>query len=114
MLLGASPVRNPLLRWSAGLCVVLAIAVGVGRPVLGQSKPGQSKPADRPSAPRLLPEKTLAYFRVTDTPTLVDRFQQTSLGRIVQDEKVRPLVSQLYGSVENAWKQIEDRVGLPL
>jgi len=70
--------------------------------------------AERPGAPRLLPEKTLAYLRVTDTPTLVERFQQTALARIVRDEQMRPLVEQLYGSVENAWKQIEDRVGLPL
>jgi hypothetical protein len=70
--------------------------------------------AERPGAPRLLPEKTLAYLRVSDTPTLVERFQQTALGRIAQDEKVQPLVTQLYGTAQNAWKQIEDRVGLPL
>ena len=70
--------------------------------------------AERPGAPKLLPEKTLAYLRVTDTPTLVDRFKQTALGRIVQDEKMQPLVSRLYGTAQNAWKQIEDRVGLPL
>jgi len=70
--------------------------------------------AERPSAPKLLPERTLAYLRVSDTPTLVERFKETSLGRIVQDEQMRPLVSQLYASVQNAFKQIEDRVGLPL
>jgi hypothetical protein len=73
-----------------------------------------SAQADRPGAPRLLPEKTLAVIRVTDAPTLVERFKQTALGRIVKDEQMRPLVEGLYGSVENAWKQIEDRVGLPL
>jgi hypothetical protein len=70
--------------------------------------------AERPTAPKLLPEKTLAYFRVTDTPLLVERVRETALGRMVQDEQVRPLVSQLYASVQNAWKNIEDRVGLPL
>ena len=70
--------------------------------------------AERPGAPKLLPEKTLAYLRVTDTPLLVERFRETALGRMVRDEQVRPLVQQLYGSVQNAWKNIEDRVGLPL
>jgi hypothetical protein len=70
--------------------------------------------AERPSAPKLLPEKTLAYFRVTDTPLLVERAQETAIGRMVRDEQIRPLVAQLYASVENLWKNIEDRVGLPL
>jgi hypothetical protein len=70
--------------------------------------------ADRPGAPKLLPEKTLAYFRVTDAPILVERMKETAIGRMVQDEQVRPLVNQLYSSVENVWKNIEDRVGLPL
>jgi hypothetical protein len=61
-----------------------------------------------------LPEKTLAFFRVTDAPLLAERFQETALGRMARDEQMRPLVGQLYASVENAWKQIEDRVGLPL
>lgn len=70
--------------------------------------------AERPTAPKLLPEKTLAYLRVTDSPLLVERMKETALGRMVQDEQVKPLVGQLYASVENAWKQIEERVGLPL
>lgn len=70
--------------------------------------------ADRPGAPKLLPEKTLAYFRVTDTQLLVERMNETAMGRMLQDEQVRPLVGQLYASVENVWKNIEDRVGLPL
>ncbi|MCI0358549.1 MAG: DUF3352 domain-containing protein [Planctomycetaceae bacterium] len=102
-------MKKSLSCWSAVLAIVLLITAGLCRSALGQSKP-----AERPSAPRLLPEKTLAYLRITDTPTLVERFRETSLGRIVKDEQVRPLVQQLYGSVENAWKQIEERVGLPL
>ncbi len=86
------------------LSFATAFTFACARPVL----------AERPSAPRLLPEKTLAYIRVTDAPMLVERFQQTALGRIVQDEKVQPLVTQLYGTAQSAWKQIEDRVGLPL
>jgi hypothetical protein len=78
---------------------------------LGMDRPAV---AQRPSAPNLLPEKTLAYFRVTDAQLLVERFRETAMGRIVQDEQVRPLVSGLYSSAQNAFKQIEDRVGLPL
>ncbi len=70
--------------------------------------------AERPVGPKLLPEGTLAYVRITDTQDMVAKFKETAAGRMFQDENVAPLVRQLYGSVEEQWKQIEDRVGLPL
>lgn len=70
--------------------------------------------AERPVAPKLLPDSTLAMVRVADTPELIAKFRETSLGRIGQDEDIKPLVSQLYASLQEAWGQIEDRVGLPL
>ncbi|MDX1945648.1 MAG: hypothetical protein SFU86_09570 [Pirellulaceae bacterium] len=70
--------------------------------------------ADRPAAPRLLPERTLAYARIADTQLLVERFRETALGRIGQDEEVKPLVSQLYASAQQLWSRIEAQVGLPL
>jgi hypothetical protein len=53
-------------------------------------------------------------MRVTDTPLLIERFRETAIGRIGQDEEVKPLVSQLYATAQELWKEIEDRVGLPL
>ncbi len=70
--------------------------------------------AERAVAPKLLPEGTLAYVRITDMQDMVAKFQETASGRMFQDENIAPLVKQLYGSVEEQWKQIEDRVGLPL
>ena len=70
--------------------------------------------AQRPSAPRLLPDDTLAYVRVENVPELVERFQETSMGRITSDEQVQPFVGHLYQSALNAFSQIEERVGLSL
>jgi hypothetical protein len=70
--------------------------------------------AERPVAPKLLPEQTLGLIRVTDTPLLIERFRETAIGRIGQDEEVKPLVSQLYATAQEFWGEIEDRVGLPL
>lgn len=70
--------------------------------------------AERPTAPHLLPEKTLVYVRVADSQEAIGAFQKTSLGRILRDEQVRPLIGKLYQSAEDAYKQIEDRVGLTL
>ena len=70
--------------------------------------------AQRPSAPRLLPEDTLAYIRVENVPELVERFGDTAMGRITSDEQVKPFVGHLYQSAIEAFSQIEDRVGLSL
>jgi hypothetical protein len=70
--------------------------------------------ADRPAAPKLLPKNTLAYVRIADTPELVDRFKQTAIGRIFQDQQVRPLVSQLYESAIELFREAEERIGLSL
>ncbi|MCL4207668.1 MAG: hypothetical protein KJ000_34730 [Pirellulaceae bacterium] len=70
--------------------------------------------AERPTAPRLLPQDTLAYVRVADMPDLIERFQDTSAGRISQDEQVRPLLKHLWGSLEDATKEIEGVLGVSL
>lgn len=70
--------------------------------------------AERPVAPKLLPEQTLAYFRVLDTPQLIARFRETSIGRMGADEQIKPLVSEFYAALQELWGNIEDRVGLPL
>ena len=70
--------------------------------------------AERPAAPYLLPEQTLAYLRITDTRDMLKRLNESSMGRMMKDEQVKPLANKLYGSLAQAFTQIEDRVGLPL
>jgi len=70
--------------------------------------------AERPSAPKLLPEKTLAYIRIADTRALVERFNETAFGRLFHDEQVQPLVAQLYGSASQLFMQVQQRIGLSL
>lgn len=91
---------RPLVALLAAFCLLLALAA----PAKGE----------RPVAPKLLPEQTLGLLRVTDTPLLIERFREISIGRIGQDEDIKPLVSGLYAAAQEAWKDIEERVGLPL
>jgi hypothetical protein len=56
----------------------------------------------------------LAFVRIANLPELIERFQQTAMGRLSGDQQVKPLVSQLYGSAVDAYRQVEDRIGLPL
>lgn len=92
--------------WLVSLRSLLAIALLLASSALAH--------AQRPPAPRMLPKTTLAMARVTDMPRVVERFKEAALGRIFQDPQVQPLVQQLFGSVQAAWKPIEERVGLPL
>ena len=69
---------------------------------------------ERPGAPHLLPAETLAYIRVANVPELVEKFQNTAMGRIAADEQVQPFVSDLYRSAAEAFVVIEERIGVPL
>jgi hypothetical protein len=70
--------------------------------------------AEHPPAPELFPESTLAMVRIADTQQMLEKFRETAMGKMSQDEQIRPLVSQVYTAAQDAWKQIEDRVGVPL
>lgn len=70
--------------------------------------------AERPVAPALLPERTLACLRIPDSRAFVAKFKESSIGRMLDDEQVRPLASSLYGVMAEAFGQVQDQVGLPL
>ena len=75
--------------------------------------PSQAR-AERPTAPKLLPQSTLAYARVHDTKDLVAAFKESGIGRMFNDPKVSPFIKDLYSSASDAFSAIEDEVGLPL
>lgn len=91
-------------RWVFAFAVSASYLLAIAQPAVAQ----------RPVAPKLLPVETLAILRVADTPLLIERFRQTSIGKIGQDESIKPLVSSLYATLKDAWGQIEEQVGLPL
>src|SRR5437762_1833656 len=62
----------------------------------------------------MLPHYTLAAIRIADVPLLVDRFQQTALGQVGQDPQMKPLVGQVFKAAQDAFKQIENQIGVPL
>ena len=70
--------------------------------------------AERPIAPKLLPEQTLAYFRVANTPELVEKFQQTSTGKLAKDEQLKPLLGQIWQIGVDAFQNAEKEIGVSL
>lgn len=70
--------------------------------------------AERPGAPKLLPESTLAYVRISDFQDLKTRFSLTQMGQMFQDPEMKPLVGQLYQEAVSAFEQVEREVGASL
>jgi len=71
-------------------------------------------PAERPASPLLLPDTTVALLTIVHTPEMAEKFMNTALGRMSRDPQVRPLVSDLYGSLAQAMAGAEQRLGLSL
>jgi hypothetical protein len=62
----------------------------------------------------MLPADTVAYVRIADMPEMIERFQDTSIGRISRDEQVQPLLTHLWGSLESATEEMEEELGVSL
>ncbi len=92
---------------------VIALALSLGFLSLGLLVASLAR-AERPSAPRLLPKETLVFARIPDLPTLIEKFNETSTGRIARDEKIKPLLTHLYGSAVTAFEQLQEQVGVSL
>jgi hypothetical protein len=82
----------------------IILAVLVSQPVLAQ----------RPSAPKLLPYNTVAYLRIADLQETKDKLNQTSFGKITNNEQVQSITSQLFDEILLAYPEIEETIGVPL
>ena len=94
----------------AALSLLVAVFFCAG--ILGN--PVQSAEPERPTGPHLLPDSTLAYARIADMPELAEKFKETAIGRIFRDPQMRPLVSQLYESLIELFREAEKQIGLSL
>lgn len=70
--------------------------------------------ADRPGSTKLLPKNTVAYISVKNSQELAERFMQTSLGRMTQQEQLKPLIDQLYADLKEAAAPLEDELGVTM
>lgn len=79
--------------------------------VLGQDA---QPPAKKLTAPELFPEKTLAYVRINDVKELKEALSRSSMGKLSQDEQIRPILAEFYGSLINSTDAIREAIGLNL
>ena len=70
--------------------------------------------ADRPRCYELLPSRTLAYLRIADVKELGEKFEQTSFGKMIEQEQMKSLTSRLYEEAEIAFAPVADEIGLTI
>jgi hypothetical protein len=70
--------------------------------------------AARPTAARLLPEKTYFMVSIPSVRELVQKFQNTNLGRMAQDPEMKPVIDTLYGTWSELVDTVKEGIGLSL
>jgi len=68
--------------------------------------------AERVDSLHLLPKDTVVLVRVADLPDLGRRFTNTSLGQVIADPQISPLVSRLRDELAAVVNESQDRIGL--
>ena len=67
----------------------------------------------RPSSMKLFPEETVVFVRVANAHEFGEKFQQTSIGRMIQDPQMKPFVDNLYGKAGDLYAEhAEGKVGI--
>jgi hypothetical protein len=69
--------------------------------------------AERPSAMKLFPEETVVFVRLANAHDFGEKFQQTSMGRMIRDPQLKPFVDNLYGKAGDLYAQhAEGKLGI--
>ncbi len=97
--------RRLTVVWVASLVMVSLL----GQPMLAAE--GEDI---RLTAPKLFPEKTLAYIRVDDVQQLKEDMAKSSIGKLANDDKLKPILGEFYGSLVRNAEEMQEAIGLNL
>ena len=67
-----------------------------------------------PGAPRLLPEKTLAYVRIENVTEFRQGLAASATGKMLSDPKLKPLAGEIYVAAGELFQGIGDQLGVSL
>jgi len=96
-------------------CIVGGALGSVLAPSLATGQgPGQPVPPVAPGAPRLLPEQTLAYFRIENADELRIDLAESSIGQMMADPKLRPFAGDFFNTAAELFNQIGGELGVTL
>jgi hypothetical protein len=105
-----SPVsfcRRPAPHFTVAICLALLASLAFSART--------AKAQNRPATEDLLPETTVLFLQIDDWNDLYTKFQENSTFKLLRDEKVAPLVENMWNVAQDAYKEeLEDQVGLSL
>jgi hypothetical protein len=67
-----------------------------------------------PPSDQLLPETTRAFVSVPDVDALIENWDQTQVGQLLDDERMKPFTKDLRRQLEEKWLRSHARLGLSL
>ncbi len=97
-------IRLPILALSLWMLTLL-VAMPSARAVQDPAKL---------TAPKLFPDSTLAYFRIADIKQLKKDLEKSSMGKMTNDEQIKPIIGEFYGTFVKSTEQIVNAIGLDL
>ena len=101
--------------FSAPMIAVAAICLSSVLCVAAHAADSSNTAADgNPGAPRLLPSDTLVYVRLDNADELRNQMAETSIGRMLDDPKLRPFANEFYATAKELFDRISDNVGVNL
>ena len=109
-------------RFGLGLMVVLIASSAFGQSAseTAGSPAGEPAAGENPageeyvSALKLLPQRTAGTIRIPDLPEFLKRWDQTNLGRLLNDPAMQPFLEAQRERVRTALQSPENQVGLRL
>ncbi|MCH2182138.1 MAG: hypothetical protein MK108_09050 [Mariniblastus sp.] len=102
------PVATPHVprrgQWLLSSLLILVLAAPVA---VGQTE-------TRPKTEDLLPENTVLYVQIEDVRDLIEKMTDSNFGQMLSDERISPLVSEMYLQGMDAYSNVEEFVGLSM
>ncbi|MEE2827435.1 MAG: hypothetical protein VYE64_12485 [Planctomycetota bacterium] len=80
--------------------------------LLAPAAMGQSE--SRPKTEDLLPENTVLYVQIEDIRDMIEKMTDSNFGQMLSDERISPLISEMYQQGMDAYSNVEDFVGLSM
>lgn len=94
--------------------ITLSVTMALAASPLSAADTGTTNGDELPGAPRLLPNDTLVYARLDSAEDLRTELGKSSIGRMINDPKMRPFADQFYATARDLFDLISEQVGVNL
>ncbi|TWU04618.1 hypothetical protein [Stieleria varia] len=96
------------------LPIILCLVVVSSPEARAQDDASKKNETSMPGAPRLLPEDAMFYIRLDSADDLREDSKKSSIGLMINDPQMRPLVQDVYSTARDLFAMVSDKVGVSL